>query len=99
MTRRHVVFPSGWARLVGTIDEAPGATGLLIVSGGNEVRAGAWNGQSLLAARVAAAGFPVFRFDRAGIGDSSGDKCNGTHFSFVTRVMIRAASVFRGARR
>lgn len=73
MTRRHLVFPSGWARLVGTIDEAPGATGLLMVSGGNEVRAGAWNGQSLFAAQVAAAGFPVFRFDRAGIGDSSGD--------------------------
>ncbi len=73
MTRRHMVFPSGWARLVGSIDEAPGTTGLLIVSGGNEVRGGAWNGQAQLAARVAAAGFPVFRFDRAGVGDSSGD--------------------------
>ena len=79
MTHRHMVFPSGWARLVGTIDEAPGSTGLLIVSGGNEVRAGAWNGQAQLAARVAAAGFPVFRFDRAGVGDSTGDNREFRH--------------------
>ena len=55
-----------------TLDSAPGTTGLLMVSGGNEIRAGAFNGQSRLAAEIAAAGFPVFRFDRRGIGDSEG---------------------------
>lgn len=72
MTRRHLTFDCAGSRLVGTLDEAPGATGLLIVSGGNELRSGPWGGQALLAARVAKAGFPVFRFDRRGIGDSEG---------------------------
>lgn len=58
--------------LIGTLDEAPGRTGLLIVSGGNEIRIGAHRGMATLAQRVAAAGHPVFRFDRRGIGDSSG---------------------------
>ena len=72
MTRRHTLFPCEGNWLAGTIDEAPGSTGLLIVSGGNELRAGAWSGQALIAARLAAAGHPVFRFDRRGVGDSEG---------------------------
>jgi len=72
MSRRHVAFECEGSALVGTLDEAAGTTGLLIVSGGNEIRAGAWNGQALLAARIAAAGHPVFRFDRRGVGDSGG---------------------------
>jgi exosortase A-associated hydrolase 1 len=53
---------------------AHGQTGLMIVSGGNEIRAGAFAGQAQLAARLAeAAGVPVFRYDRRGIGDSEGD--------------------------
>jgi exosortase A-associated hydrolase 1 len=46
---------------------------LLIVSGGNEIRSGAFGGQADMAARIARAGFPVFRFDRRGIGDSEGE--------------------------
>lgn len=72
MTRRHLSFECDGAKLVGTLDEAEGATALLIVTGGNELRAGAWNGQAQFAVRIAAAGFPVFRFDRRGIGDSEG---------------------------
>lgn len=64
--RRHVLFPCDGSLLAGTIDEAPGKTGLLIVSGGNEVRSGAWGSQAQLAAAVAAAGCPVYRFDRRG---------------------------------
>jgi exosortase A-associated hydrolase 1 len=60
------------ARLAATLDEAPGTTGLLVISGGNETRAGAFSGQAQLAARIAEAGFPVFRFDRRGVGDSEG---------------------------
>lgn len=70
--RRHCAFLCAGETCLGTLDAAPGATGLLIVSGGNEIRAGAWTSQALLAARVAAAGYPVFRFDRRGIGDSAG---------------------------
>ncbi|WP_232491980.1 hydrolase 1, exosortase A system-associated [Novosphingobium kaempferiae] len=72
MSREQLIFPCESARLVGTLDDAPGQTALLLVSGGNEVRAGAWNGQARFAARIAAQGFPVLRFDRRGIGDSEG---------------------------
>ena len=73
MTRIPLIFPSGANSLAGTLDPAPGATGLLLVTGGNEVRAGAFSGQAKLAARIAAAGHPVFRFDRSGTGDSAGE--------------------------
>ncbi|MGB3796066.1 MAG: hydrolase 1, exosortase A system-associated [Alteraurantiacibacter sp.] len=72
MTRRHFTFPCEGDLLVGTLDEADAQTGLLIVSGGSEPRNGAFTGQARLAARIAARGFPVFRFDRRGVGDSSG---------------------------
>ena len=59
--------------LAGTLDTSDRSTGLLIVSGGNEVRMGAHRGMASLAARLAATGTPVFRYDRRGIGDSSGE--------------------------
>ncbi len=46
---------------------------MLIVSGGNEIRCGAHRGMARLAATLASAGVPVLRFDRRGIGDSTGD--------------------------
>lgn len=72
MTRRHLTFPCEGDTLVATLDEAAGTTGLLIVSGGNESRSGAFAGHARLAARIAARGYPVFRFDRRGVGDSTG---------------------------
>lgn len=60
-------------RLAATLDHAESRTGLLIVSGGNEIRIGAHRGMALLAQRVATAGYPVLRYDRRGIGDSGGD--------------------------
>lgn len=72
MTRRHFTFACDGETLAATLDAAPGSVGLLIVTGGNETRAGAFCGQAELAARIAAAGFPVLRFDRRGVGDSSG---------------------------
>jgi exosortase A-associated hydrolase 1 len=71
--RRLISFRCAGETLIGTLDEAPAATGLLIVSGGNEIRVGAHRGMALLAERVAATGAPVFRFDRRGIGDSGGE--------------------------
>lgn len=73
MTRLHLDFGCGSLKLAGTLDNAPGLTGLMIVSGGNEIRSGAFAGQARLAARIAEKGFPVFRFDRRGIGDSEGE--------------------------
>ena len=71
--RRLIDFPCAGETLLGTLDEAAASTGLLIVSGGNEPRMGAHRGMALLAGRIAAAGWPVFRFDRRGVGDSSGE--------------------------
>jgi exosortase A-associated hydrolase 1 len=79
MTRLHLSFPCEGAELAATIDHAPGATGLLLVSGGNETRAGAFSGQARLAARLAEAGYSVFRFDRRGVGDSEGDNAGFRH--------------------
>lgn len=73
MTRRHFTFACEGAELAGTLDMAPATTGLLIVTGGNEVRSGPWGSQAALAERIATAGFPVMRFDRRGVGDSSGE--------------------------
>lgn len=81
MTRRHLTFRCEGAQLFGTLDigEASGATGLLLVSGGNELRSGAWCGQAQLAARLAREGFPVFRYDRRGVGDSEGENPTFRH--------------------
>ena len=73
MSRLHFDFGCGSLKLGGSLDTAPGSTGLLLVSGGNEIRSGAFSGQSRLAAQIAAKGFPVFRYDRRGIGDSEGE--------------------------
>lgn len=79
MSRLHLSFGLGTLRLAATLDTAPASTGLLIVSGGNEIRSGAFGGQAELAARIAAAGFPVFRFDRRGVGDSEGENRGFRH--------------------
>lgn len=72
MKRRHFTFDCSGETLVGSIDMAPAKTGLLIVSGGNEMRSGPFGSHAELADKVATAGFPVMRFDRRGVGDSTG---------------------------
>ncbi len=89
--RRLIEFPCAGDMLVGTLDEAESKTGLLIVSGGNEIRAGAHRGMASLAARLAATGTPVFRFDRRGVGDSSGDN---TGFAQSAPDIAAAAATF-----
>jgi exosortase A-associated hydrolase 1 len=79
MTRLSLTFGCGSLTLAGTLDTAPGRAGLLIVSGGNEIRSGAFGGQAEMAARIARAGYPVFRFDRRGIGDSEGENRGFRH--------------------
>lgn len=98
MSRRHLTFACEGAPLVGTLDsggDSSGAeTGLLLVSGGNELRSGAWGGQAQLAARIAGQGFPVFRFDRRGVGDSAG--ANGGFRSNAPDIAA-ALAAFRAA--
>ncbi len=92
--RRLIGFACEGETLAATLDEAPGTTGLLIVSGGNEIRSGAHRGMAMLAQRLAATGTPVFRYDRRGVGDSTGD--NG---GFLTAEpdLIAAVAAFRHA--
>jgi exosortase A-associated hydrolase 1 len=71
--RRQIGFDVGGDRCAATIDHGDHASGLLIVSGGNEIRSGAHRGMAELAAAVAQAGHPVMRFDRRGVGDSEGE--------------------------
>lgn len=94
MSRRPLAFECCGDTLAATLDEAAGETGLLIVSGGNEVRSGAWAGQAQLAARVAAAGHPVLRYDRRGVGDSDGENRG---FRASREDIAAALSTFRHA--
>jgi exosortase A-associated hydrolase 1 len=91
MSRRPLAIPCEGATLGATLDEAPGTAALLIVSGGNEIRAGAWAGQAQFAARIAAAGFPVLRFDRRGVGDSDGP--NGGFRSSIPDIAAALAAL------
>ena len=90
--RRLIAFACHGQRLIGTLDEASGTTGLLIVSGGNEIRIGAHRGMAILATRLATAGTPVFRYDRRGIGDSSG---TNSGYEGARDDLIAAADAFR----
>ena len=71
--RLILTFSCEGAVLAASLDEGEKSIGLLIVSGGNEIRMGAHRGMAMLAAEMAASGHPVFRFDRRGIGDSEGE--------------------------
>lgn len=92
--RQHIQFSCRGSQLAATIDDGRSATGLLIVSGGNEVRSGAHRGMAKLAERLSRDGFPVFRFDRRGIGDSEGE--NGGFLSSAPDIAA-AVTAFRDA--
>jgi exosortase A-associated hydrolase 1 len=69
-----VMFPCGDESLVGilTAPQAPCETGVLVVVGGPQYRAGSHRQFVLLARHLAAHGFAVLRFDCRGMGDSTG---------------------------
>ena len=94
MSRRHLIFACDGETLCASIDQAEKPVGMLIVSGGNETRAGAFNGQARLAATLAARGYPVFRFDRRGVGDSTG--ANRSFLDSVNDISM-ALTAFRDA--
>ena len=90
--RQHFTFACAGETLAATLDGADGTTGLLIVSGGNEIRSGAHAGMAALSASVASAGHPVLRYDRRGIGDSTGDNAG---FESSAEDIAAAARAFR----
>lgn len=93
MSRRAVLFTCEGARMAATLDGGEGSTcGLLIISGGNEPRTGPAASQARLAARIAAQGFAVFRFDRRGVGDSEG---RNTGFAASGPDIAAALAAFR----
>jgi len=71
--RRLISFACGEAILAGSLDEAPGTTGLLLVIGGSQTRIGSHRMYERLAKGLAEKGYPCFRFDRRGVGDSDGE--------------------------
>jgi exosortase A-associated hydrolase 1 len=72
--RRLLSFPCEDAELGATLDEGEGETGLLLVTGGSQTRIGSHRMYERLARTLAAQGISCLRFDRRGVGDSSGDE-------------------------
>ncbi|HTU10916.1 MAG TPA: hydrolase 1, exosortase A system-associated [Allosphingosinicella sp.] len=70
--RRLTAFPCGDATLAGSLDAAEGTTGLLLVIGGSQTRIGSHRMYERLAKALAEKGYPCFRYDRRGVGDSEG---------------------------
>ncbi len=69
---RPVVFDCQGERLLGIVHPASGSTGVVVVVGGPQYRAGSHRLFVQLARTLAAAGHPVLRFDVRGMGDSTG---------------------------
>lgn len=70
-----LTFDCGDAQLLGLLHapQRPRSRGVVIVAGAPQYRAGSHRHFVLLARDLAAAGFPVLRFDYRGLGDSDGD--------------------------
>jgi exosortase A-associated hydrolase 1 len=71
--RRLLSFPCEGALLGATLDDAAGTTGVLLVTGGSQTRIGSHRMYERLAKGLSEKSIPCFRFDRRGVGDSSGD--------------------------
>ncbi len=69
-----IVFRCGSDRLIGLLHSGADAAeiGVVVVVGGPQYRVGSHRQFVLMARRIAAAGYPVLRFDYRGMGDSEG---------------------------
>ena len=69
-----LVFPVAGERLLGVVarPDGPRDCAVLLVVGGPQYRVGSHRQFLLLSRRLAAAGYPVMRFDYRGMGDSGG---------------------------
>lgn len=95
MARRPLIVtaPDG-AALAAMANPADGATGVLIIPGAPQTRVGAHRGFVGLADALAAAGHPVLRIDRRGLGDSDGDDPG---FAAIGPDIAAAQQALRGA--
>lgn len=73
-----IVFPCRGESLLGILSkpELPNNIGVLIAVGGPQYRVGSHRQFVLLSRALAKAGYPVFRFDYRGMGDSTGTSHN-----------------------
>ena len=73
-TEHALTFDCGGEALLGIVaaPAKPRSTAVVLVVGGPQYRAGSHRQYTLLARRLAAAGFVVLRFDMRGMGDSGG---------------------------
>jgi exosortase A-associated hydrolase 1 len=71
-TEQPLWLPCSGEHLLAVLHPAAAATGVVVVVGGPQYRAGSHRQFVLLARALAAAGFPVLRFDLRGMGDSTG---------------------------
>ena len=71
--RRLLSFACGKAELAASLDGKAGAAGLLMVTGGSQTRIGSHRMYERLAKTLGQNGFPCFRYDRRGVGDSEGE--------------------------
>ena len=90
--RRLIAFPCAGAALAGSLDESAGATGVLLVIGGSQTRIGSHRMYERLAKSLAEKGYPCFRFDRRGVGDSEGEDPG---FKGSEADLLAAAAAFR----
>ena len=72
--RRLIAFPCGDAVLAGSLDVGEGvAAGVLLVIGGSQTRIGSHRMYERLSRALSEKGYPCLRYDRRGVGDSSGE--------------------------
>ncbi|HYW15460.1 MAG TPA: hydrolase 1, exosortase A system-associated, partial [Allosphingosinicella sp.] len=90
--RRLLSFDCEGAALGASLDSADGETGLLLVTGGTQTRIGSHRMYERLALSLAQAGWPCFRYDRRGVGDSEGDDPD---FKESGPDLVSAAAAFR----
>jgi exosortase A-associated hydrolase 1 len=91
--RRLLSFQCDRSALGASLDPADGTTGLLIVTGGTQSRIGSHRMFERLALALARDGWPCFRFDRRGVGDSEGEDRD---FKGSGPDLAAAAAAFRG---
>lgn len=91
---KPIVFDCEGCQLLGiaTVPERPVRTGVLIVVGGPQYRAGSHRQFTLLARYLVEHGIPSFRFDYRGMGDSEGDFRN---FEVIDDDIRSAVNVFQ----
>ncbi len=90
--RRLLTFPCGEELLSASLDEGDRATGVLMVMGGSQTRIGSHRMYERLSKALSDKGYPSMRFDRRGVGDSSGEDPG---YKDSALDLVAAASAFR----